>query len=37
VAIEAEPNDRGAEPSWSAVGLRRHSHLEEGLSRGVAE
>ena len=36
VAVEAEPDDRGAEPARSAVGLRRHRHLEEGLSRVVA-
>ena len=32
-AVEAEPNDRGPKPSRSAAGLRRHRHLEEGLSR----
>ncbi len=32
-AVEAEPDDRGLELAWSARGLRRHGHLEEGLSQ----
>lgn len=34
-AVEAEADDRGLEPARCSAGLRRHRHLEEGLSRVV--
>jgi hypothetical protein len=33
VSVETEPDNCRSKPAWSAAGLRRHGHLEEGLSR----